>query len=120
MKTVLLGVTGGIAAFKMRQVATNLKKENLNVIVLMTPSATAIVPPRQFETITGNKVYTQLFTPSFDYRIVLKKRIVDHIAIAKRASLFVVAPATANSIATFGLFVANQRIMARADKMPQV
>jgi len=114
MKTVLLGITGGIAAFKMLEVASDLKKQGVNVIVIMTPSATMIVPPKKFEDITGNNVYTQLFTNSFDYRKILKSRIVDHVAIAKQASLFVIAPATANNIAKLANGIADDYITTTA------
>lgn len=97
-KTVVMGITGGIAAFKILDLVAKLKRE-YRVVVIMTPSARKIVSPKEFEKATGNKVLTELFEKNFDYKEILKKRKVEHIEIAQSASLIVVAPATANVIA---------------------
>lgn len=91
IKTVLLGVTGGIAAYKSCYIASRLKKAGINVIAIMTKNATEFVSPLTFETLTGNKVYTETFQEhEFE---------VEHISLAKQGDLFLVAPATANFIA---------------------
>ncbi|QQG40831.1 MAG: bifunctional phosphopantothenoylcysteine decarboxylase/phosphopantothenate--cysteine ligase CoaBC [Candidatus Levyibacteriota bacterium] len=97
-KTVVVGITSGIAAYKMLDLITLLKKD-ANVIVVMTKSAAKMISPKDFEKVSGNKVYIDLFEKDFDYKKVLKSREVDHIRIADMADLVVVAPATANVIA---------------------
>lgn len=91
IKTVLLGVTGGIAAYKSCYIASYLKKKGINVIAIMTKNATEFVSPLTFETLTGNKVYTETFQ-EHEYE-------VEHISLAKQGDLFLVAPATANFLA---------------------
>jgi phosphopantothenoylcysteine decarboxylase/phosphopantothenate--cysteine ligase len=91
-KTVLLGVTGGIAAFKAAQLTSNLKKQGAEVFVLMTKNATQFVTPLTFETLSNNKACIDTFDRNFQWN-------VEHIALAKRADVVVVAPATANVIA---------------------
>lgn len=97
-KTVVIGVTGGIAAFKAIELINNLKIENINIFVIMTKSAEAIVNPEEFQKSSGNKVYRSLFEENFNYKIILKNRKVDHIELADKADLFIVVPATANII----------------------
>lgn len=91
IKTVLLGVTGGIAAYKSCYIASYLKKRGINVIAIMTKNATEFVSPLTFETLTGNKVYTETFQ-EHEYE-------VEHVSLAKQGDLFLVAPATANFLA---------------------
>jgi len=94
------GTTGrGIAAYKSIELIKLLKKEGLNVIVIMTRSATHMVDPLEIKKVSGNTVYKELFEKDFDYKEILKKRKVDHINIADSAHIFLVAPATANTIA---------------------
>lgn len=90
-KTVVLGVTGCIAAYKACEIVSSLKKKGATVIVIMTPHSTEFVQPLSFETLSGNRVITDLFDRDFDFE-------VEHVALAKRADVFVVAPATANTI----------------------
>lgn len=90
-KTVLLAVTGGIAAYKMPNVARMLKKQHCNVHVLMTKNATNFITPTTFETLTGNKCLIDTFDRNFQFS-------VEHVALAKQADLVLVAPATANII----------------------
>ena len=97
-KTVVVGVSGGIAAFKVIELIKNLKKENINIFVIMTKSAEAIVNPEEFQKISGNKVYRTLFEKNFNYKTVLKNRKVDHIELADKADLVIILPATANII----------------------
>lgn len=90
-KTVLLGVTGGIAAYKMPNVARMLKKLHCNVHVLMTQNATNFITPTTFETLTANKCIIDTFDRNFEFS-------VEHVALAKQADLVLIAPATANVI----------------------
>ena len=90
-KTVLLGVTGGIAAYKMPNVARMLKKMHCNVHVLMTENAANFITATTFETLTGNKCLIDTFDRSFEFS-------VEHVALAKQADLVLIAPATANVI----------------------
>ena len=90
-KTVVLGVTGGIAAYKMPNVARMLKKMHCNVHVIMTQNATNFITATTFETLTGNKCLIDTFDRNFEFS-------VEHVAIAKQADLVLIAPATANVI----------------------
>ena len=91
-KTVLLGVTGGIAAYKIASLASSLVKAGANVEVVMTENACKFISPLTFETLTKNKCYTDTFDRAFKFD-------VEHIELAKKADVFMVAPATANFIA---------------------
>ena len=90
-KTVVLGVTGGIAAYKMPNVARMFKKMHCNVHVIMTQNATNFITATTFETLTGNKCLIDTFDRNFEFS-------VEHVAIAKQADLVLIAPATANVI----------------------
>lgn len=90
-KTVVLGVTGGIAAYKMPNVARMLKKMHCNVHVIMTQNATNFITATTFETLTGKKCLIDTFDRNFEFS-------VEHVAIAKQADLVLIAPATANVI----------------------
>lgn len=90
-KTVVLGVTGGIAAYKMPNVARMLKKTHCNVHVIMTQNATNFITATTFEILTGNKCLIDTFDRNFEFS-------VEHVAIAKQADLVLIAPATANVI----------------------
>ena len=91
-KTVVLGVTGGIAAYKMPNLASALVKLGCNVQVLMTQNATQFITAVTFETLTGNKALVDTFDRKFSFQ-------VEHIAVADQADLVMIAPATANVIA---------------------
>ncbi len=91
-KCVVLAVTGGIAAYKIAGLASALKKTGADVVVTMTQNATQFINPITFETLTGNKCLIDTFDRNFQYS-------VEHVAIAKRADVVLVAPATANVIA---------------------
>lgn len=90
-KTVILAVTGSIAAYKIANLASMLKKLNCNVHVLMTENARNFVNSITFETLTGNKCLVDTFDRNFEYS-------VEHVSLAKQADLVMVAPATANVI----------------------
>lgn len=91
-KTVVLGVTGGIAAFKIASLASMLKKQHADVEVIMTEHATNFINPITFESLTGNKCLVDTFDRNFQFQ-------VEHVALAKKADIFLIAPATANVIA---------------------
>ena len=91
-KTVVLGVTGGIAAYKIASLASMLVKQHADVQVIMTENATNFITPTTFETLTGNKCLVDTFDRNFQFQ-------VEHVALAKRADIFMIAPATANVIA---------------------
>ena len=88
-KTVLLGVTGGIAAYKAAAVASALVKLRANVEVVMTEHATKFIAPLTFEQLTGNRVSVDTFDRNFVHQ-------VEHISLARRSDLVLIAPATAN------------------------
>lgn len=102
-KTVLLGVTGGIAAYKMPNVARMLKKLHCNVHVLMTQNATNFITPITFETLTGNKCLIDTFDRNFSYS-------VEHVALARQADLVLLAPATANVIGKIANGIADDML----------
>lgn len=91
-KTVILGVSGSIAAYKIASLTSALVKLHCDVHVIMTKNATNFIHPITFETLTGNKCLVDTFDRNFDYS-------VEHVALAKRADVVMVAPATANVIA---------------------
>ena len=90
-KSVILGVTGGIAAYKACEIISLLRKESVDVTVLMTKEAEEFVTPLTFQTLTGNKVYRDLFALPDEWNPV-------HTALADKAGLVLIAPATANVI----------------------
>lgn len=90
-KTVVLGVTGSIAAYKIANLASMLVKQHADVHVIMTKNAVNFINPITFETLTSNKCLVDTFDRNFQYN-------VEHVALAKRADLFMVAPASANVI----------------------
>ena len=102
-KIIVLGVTGGIAAYKSAQLASNLIKKGYEVHVVMTQNATEFIAPLTFEVLTNNKVAVDTFDRNFDYN-------VNHVSLAKKADLFVVAPATANVIAKFAAGIADDML----------
>lgn len=91
-KRILLGITGGIAAYKMVEVASSLTKMGYSVNVVMTESATKFITPLTFQNITHNPVETDLFTPPVHYN-------VKHTSLAESVDLCLIGPATANFIA---------------------
>lgn len=91
-KTVILGVTGSIAAYKIANLASMLVKLHCNVHVLMTQNATNFIHPITFETLTNNRCIVDTFDRNFQYN-------VEHVALAKQADVVLIAPASANVIA---------------------
>ena len=107
MKTIGIGVSSGIAAYKMLDVVASLRREKIHVFVVMTKSATKMIPAEAFKKASGNKVYIELFEKGFDYNRILQSRSIDHISLADRADLVVIAPATANTIAKIAHGIAD-------------
>ncbi len=90
-KNIVLAVTGSIAAFKAAGLASSLKKMGADVTVMMTHNATNFIHPITFETLTGNKCLIDTFDRNFQYN-------VEHVALAKKADVVLIAPCTANVI----------------------
>ncbi len=102
-KCVVLGVTGSIAAYKIANLASALKKMHADVEVIMTKNATNFINPITFETLTGNKCLVDTFDRNFSFQ-------VEHISIAKKADVFLVAPASANVIGKIAHGIADDML----------
>ena len=102
-KCVLLGVSGGIAAYKMANVASALRKLGADVEVIMTKNATQFITPLTFETLTGHKCMVDTFDRDFKFEVT-------HISLAKKADVILVAPATANVIAKMAHGIADDML----------
>ena len=102
-KCVVLGITGGIAAYKMANVASALRKTGAEVRVIMTKNATNFITPTTFETLTGQKCMVDTFDRDFKFEVT-------HIETAKAADLILIAPATANVIAKMAHGIADDML----------
>ncbi len=102
-KNIVLGVTGSIAAYKIANLASMLKKLNADITVLMTENATNFINPITFETLTGNKCLIDTFDRNFQYS-------VEHVALAKKADVVLVAPASANVIGKLANGIADDML----------
>ena len=102
-KTVLLGVTGSIAAYKIAYLASALKKLHAQVHVLMTENATNFINPITFESLTGNKCLVDTFDRNFQFQ-------VEHVSIAKQADVVMIAPASANVIGKLAHGIADDML----------
>lgn len=102
-KTVLLGVTGSIAAYKIAYLASALKKQQADVHVLMTRNATNFINPITFESLTGNKCLVDTFDRNFQFQ-------VEHVSIAKKADVVMIAPASANVIGKLAHGIADDML----------
>ena len=102
-KTILLGVTGSIAAYKIAYLASALVKAGAKVHVLMTQNATNFINPITFETLTGNKCLIDTFDRNFQFS-------VEHVSLAKEADVFMVAPASANVIGKLAHGIADDML----------
>lgn len=102
-KEVVLGVTGGIAAYKSAEVVSRLRHLGINVNVIMTKNATEFVAPLTFETLSANPVVTDTFDRPERWE-------VEHVALAKKADVFVIAPATANILAKMACGIADDML----------
>ncbi len=114
-KTVVLGVTGSIAAYKIANLASALVKLHADVNVIMTKNATNFINPITFETLTGNKCLIDTFDRNFQFN-------VEHVALAKRADIFMVAPASANVIGKIAHGIADDMLTTTimASKCPKL
>lgn len=106
-KTVIIGITSGIAAYKIIDLMKMLKAKKIDVYCIMTEAATKMIPAVDFKKASGHMVYTTLFPQGFKYKKILKDRKVEHIELADKASLFVIAPATANTISKIAAGIAD-------------
>ena len=102
-KTVVLGVTGSIAAYKIANLASALVKLHADVHVIMTQNATNFINPITFETLTNNKCLVDTFDRNFQYN-------VEHVSLAKKADVFMVAPASANVIGKIANGIADDML----------
>lgn len=102
-KTVVVGVTGSIAAYKAAQLVSDLVKEGCDVNVVMTKNALNFINPVTFETLTKNKCLTDTFDRNFKYN-------VEHVALSQRADIFIIAPATANIIGKAACGIADDML----------
>ena len=102
-KTVLLGVSGSIAAYKTAYLASALKKQQADVHVLMTKNATNFINPITFETLTGNKCLVDTFDRNFEFS-------VEHVSLAKLADVVMIAPASANVIGKLAHGIADDML----------
>lgn len=114
-KCVLLGVSGSIAAYKMANVASALRKLGADVEVIMTKNATQFITPITFETLTGHKCMVDTFDRDFKFEVT-------HISLAKKADVILVAPATANVIAKMAHGIADDMLttVVLAAKCPKL
>lgn len=99
-KNIVIGVTGGIAAYKTCELVSRLKKDGAEVYVVMTNNATKFVAPLTFETLSGNRVISDMFNRDFPWE-------VEHISLAKKADVFVLAPCSANVMAKYACGIAD-------------
>ena len=102
-KTIILGVTGSVAAYKSANLARMLKKQHCDVQVIMTKNATNFINPITFESIIGNKCLIDTFDRNFQYS-------VEHVALAKRADAVIIAPASANVIGKIANGIADDML----------
>lgn len=102
-KNVVLGVTGSIAAYKIANLASALVKLHADVTVIMTQNATNFINPITFETLTGNKCLVDTFDRNFQYS-------VEHVSLAKKTDIFLVAPASANVIGKMANGIADDML----------
>jgi phosphopantothenoylcysteine decarboxylase/phosphopantothenate--cysteine ligase len=106
-KQIVLGITGGIAAYKAADVASRLVKAGATVDVVMTEAATEFVTPLTFQALTHRPVVTEMFA-------LLREIEIGHVALARRADLLIIAPATANTIAKLAAGLADNMLTATA------
>ena len=102
-KTVVLGVTGSIAAYKIASLASRLVKLHADVHVIMTPNATHFITPITFETLTGNKCLVDTFDRNFQFHVA-------HVSLAQRADVLLIAPASADVIGKIANGIADDML----------
>lgn len=106
-KTVVLGITGSIAAYKIANLASMLVKQHADVHVIMTKNATNFIHPITFETLTGNKCLVETFDRNFEFQ-------VEHVSLGERADVMLIAPASANVIAKLAHGIADDMLTTTA------
>lgn len=106
-KTVVIGITGGVAAYKTVKLIKRFRKEGIMVIPIITKSATNLLDVRDIEKAAGRNAFIELFPKGFSYLSILSLRKVDHIQVADAADLVIVAPATANIISKIAHGIAD-------------
>ncbi len=114
MKTVTIGISSGIAAFKILDLIKLLKKNDICVEVIMTGHATKMLTSSLVEKELDKPVYLHLYPVNFNAEEILKDRVVDHIALADKTDVFVIAPATANTIAKLAHGIADDFLTTTA------
>lgn len=113
-KTVIFGITGGIAAFKSLDLVKEFKSEGLDVHVVMTKHAVEMISVKEFEKVSGNHVITKLFEKDFDYKKILENKDVKHVSLADKADVMIISPATANVIAKLANGIADDYLTTTA------
>lgn len=106
-KTVVLGITGSIAAYKMANVASALVKEGADVHVVMTKNAVNFINPITFETLTGNKCLVDTFDRNFQFHVA-------HVSLSQKADVMLIAPASANIIGKLANGIADDMLSTMA------
>ena len=106
-KTVIVGVTGGIAAFKSAQLVSDLVKLGCSVHTVMTKNAVNFINPITFETLTGHKCLVDTFDRNFEFK-------VEHVSLSQQADVFIIAPATANVIGKLAGGIADDMLTTMA------
>ena len=104
-KTVVLGVSGGIAAYKAAALTSGLRHQGADVHVVMTHNAAAFITPLTFQTLSQNRVVLEMFEDKAEWEI-------DHVALADRADVVIIAPATANIIGKIAAGIADDSLSA--------
>jgi phosphopantothenoylcysteine decarboxylase/phosphopantothenate--cysteine ligase len=102
-KTVLVGVTGGIAAYKSALLISRLRDAGAQVLVVMTRNATKFITPLTLQTLSGHPVYAEMFQPATE-------EVAEHVSLSERADVMVVAPATANIIGKVAAGIADDML----------
>src|SRR3972149_6225159 len=102
-KTIVLGITGSIAAYKAAEIASKLTQAGAKVEVIMTKSATEFISPLTFRSLTNQPVVTEMFELASEFSI-------EHVALAEAADVVVIAPATANIIAKIASGIADDSL----------
>ena len=104
---IALGVTGGVAAYKAAELVRRLQQEKLDVQVVMTRAAMQFISPLTFAALTGQKVITEMFSGADSAAPANVESAIEHIAVAQRIDLLLVAPATADTLAKFARGLAD-------------
>jgi len=99
-KTIILGVTGGISAYKSAELVSRLKDLKANIVVIMTKNATEFIAPLTLQTLSQNPVYIEMFK-------LIEKSEIGHVSLSKKGDILVIAPATANIIGKIASGIAD-------------